>query len=421
MKQALSRNKMIRIVLFISLFASVTNFLPLSVSFCLLLLLVPVITRRIPTEGIFLPLLCLYIVFLISVLIYHPQSLINPTFYRRDGNFFVTFLPLLILVRQRRWFNTGKVVRLFIYFATAINLLCMLVPRLGFNPNHFIFIEGATVNHFLFVAHNAAGGFIAVLLGLNIGFFLAGKSDRTKKRMLICCLINLAALVDSGSRGTWIAFAIAIALFLIMKRDLSERKYRIPYDQMIFLLVLVTMVLLITIVSDEKLYDFVLSIFHITKRTFTISIRLSELWPKAIRMFFSSPLIGTGYGSFNDEPENLFVIVKGLLALNQPTEYIFNSSHAHNTFLHVLAETGIVGLFFLIFLLHRIWNSIMRINNKPLRYGLYIGLCVNVFSSFTEHRLFTPSQMIPFVLVLGMILSEERSEKFRQRIAEIKQ
>ena len=408
----MKRNGILLLILCVSLFASVTNFIPVSVSYCLLILFVPVICSRIPKKSVFWSLLCLYIFFLVSSLIYHPESLLNVSFYRRDGNFFITFLPLLILSQQRIWFNTEKIVRRFIYFATAVNLLCMVLPRIGFNPYDLITIETATINHFLFLTHNAAGGFIAVVLAFNVGYFLSGRTEQTRKSMLICCLINLIALVDSGSRGTLIAFAISAVLFVVLYKDLSERRRSRPIDQILFLIVLILNVMIVTVVADERLYNFVLNALHISSRSFAIGARTKNLWPKAIRLFSASPIVGTGYGSFNDDPILLKVIVKGLLAMNQPAEYIYSAAHAHNTYLHVMAETGIIGLLLLLIFLKCLRDHVMTIRNRPLRYGLYIGLCMNIFSSFTEHRLFTPSQMIPYVLILGMIISEERSEKF---------
>lgn len=49
----MKRNRMIILILYISLFASVTNFIPLSVSYCLLVLLVPVICSKIPVKSVF--------------------------------------------------------------------------------------------------------------------------------------------------------------------------------------------------------------------------------------------------------------------------------------------------------------------------------------------------------------------------------
>lgn len=83
-------------------------------------------------------------------------------------------------MQQKKWFNTEKIVKNFIYFATIVNLACLVFPRIGINPFDLIYIETITVNHFLFIAHNAAGGFIAVLLALNIGFFSLERVNRQK-------------------------------------------------------------------------------------------------------------------------------------------------------------------------------------------------------------------------------------------------
>ena len=82
----------------LSLVFTITNYAFLSCLF-IVLSLVAIIFMASPTlklTRLHLAIISLYIYFLFSVLFYSPSALIDFDFYRRDGNFFITFLPMLL-------------------------------------------------------------------------------------------------------------------------------------------------------------------------------------------------------------------------------------------------------------------------------------------------------------------------------------
>lgn len=403
--------KITKSCLLFSLFFTVTNFVPFSLSFLLIVILIPFSKIYRNTSKLYLSLLVLYAYYLISTILYSPEALLNYSFYRRDGNFFVTFMPLLLIPLFKEAFLSKKILERFIYFATLVSLACMVLPRLNINPGGIIVIEDyISVNHFLFEAHNAAGGFIAIVLSYTIGLWLTEKNLKKKVVYTICALINVKALIECGARGTLLAVALSVAVLFVVSRQLSRGRKAQAIDKALFLMALVLSIVIVTVCSDKKLYEYVLELFNITNRTYAIEVRLTDLWPRALNLFFSSPLVGTGYGSFNDQPYHLVKVLDGLFVFNEPVQHIFSDAHAHNTYLHVMAETGLVGLVLLLNVMNNLRNAIIKLKDKSLRYCLYIALSVNVYSSFTEHRFFTPSQMLPFLLVLGMALSTDRKK-----------
>ena len=67
-----------------------------------------------------------------------------------------------------------------------------------------------------------------------------------------------------------------------------------------------------------------------------VGIRLG-VWRDALRLFRDHPIVGTGLGTFDEVAYSL----EGNTA--EPL-FFRNGWHAHNVYLHVLAETGILGL-----------------------------------------------------------------------------
>src|SRR5699024_155356 len=106
--------------------------------------------------------------FLLSTLIYDWHSLITFSYYRRDGNFIISYAPLLVLPLFRFKFDLKKVIRYFFY-----TVLCLYTIAFVY---HF-----ATLHNFsklsvvtfggLFHARNAVGGFLAIMAGLGFAYF----------------------------------------------------------------------------------------------------------------------------------------------------------------------------------------------------------------------------------------------------------
>ena len=81
-------------------------------------------------------------------------------------------------------------------------------------------------------------------------------------------------------------------------------------------------------------------------------------------------------------------------------------AHAHNSYLPVLAENGIIGLLLLLVLCYQMRKAILALPNNALRISLYGCLVGILIAFFFENRFFAPAQMLPFVLLLGIALSE---------------
>jgi O-antigen ligase len=223
-------------------------------------------------------------------------------------------------------------------------------------------------------------------------------------------LINGAALILTLSRGSMLGLIVAAVIVLILK----ER--HIP------------LAIVATVIGMVGLLTYTYPIWEASGRPTGIwapedgTIDPNEtsyadpntmdralfLWPRATYLFLNSPIFGTGFGSYNDLPYHLSGMTN-VLEFNRPLTLTFSSSHAHNTYLHVLAETGLVGFGLLVFLLCTMWKDIDCIRTPSVRLGLKIGFWMAVFSSLTEHRLFTPSEMLPFTILLGLALANSRS------------
>lgn len=423
-----SVNNIIVLLCYISLFFSVTNIVPFSISYIFIILLCPFIFFRKRTYNkIQIALFALYIYFFLSTLLYSPSAFFNANFYRRDGNFFITFLPMLLIPDSDIDFKIEKIVKYFLIFVTGFNFLFLCIYKLGLQDVvlHKLNVTYVEMYHFLFWAHNAAGGFLAVITAICVGFFI---NERGIAKIIFggCIVVNAIGLVATDSRGSIIAILITLIFFLISNITIEGKRVKVGLDIVIIIFMIIVIVSIETYiyirwvkidqgeVFKTTMLRYINKIPFVDKRHGTFFVRIVDLWPEAIRRFLKSPILGCGYGSYNDS-YSLHVYINNVFAWNMPDQYVYSDAHAHQTFLHVLAETGIIGLALLMILLNSIKQAIINIKDKCLSNGLYIAFIVSILSSFSEHRLFSPSQMIPFIMIFSMTISNKRNVRNFER------
>lgn len=389
----------------ISLFFTTTNFVPISALISLTIVVFPFLFfTKNKKNDLTIVLFILFVYLAINLILYNYNSLFNYDFYRRDGNIFITYAPLLVLPLLCFKINTKKILDLFLPIITIINLITMII--------FFIFRKTAEY-FFLFYAHNAAGGFLTTIICITLGMYI----EKKDKKYLMYTIINIIGLVLTDSRGSMIGLVIAIICFVLNKKT-RIKVWDIIAFMMIILVLFITMVMIINFMGETVLLDngqnfelpekfkdtSVDSLISIIGRSHTIVNRVFYLWPRAIKLFTISPIYGTGFGSFNDIPYDF----NKLFLFNNSNNIINSDSHAHNSYFHILAETGIIGFGLLIMFIYIIRKNILNITiHIGIKYGLYITWLSIIFSSFTEHRITTPSQLLPFVIILGFMLMEE--------------
>jgi len=380
------------------LFFTFTNIVPFSAGLALLLPFLPIFLFHYKTvHSVFLYLSIMLVYFAVNAFLYDPKQLIMYDFFRRDGNVFITFAPLLILSLIKANIDLDKIVRFFIYWSTLVNFVFIIIFLV--TGGTIFFYE--PIYHFLFNAHNAAGGFLGFLTALSVGYLFGTR----KKRFFLLSGINGFGLYLTDSRGSILGLIVAFIIVIILKD--KKTKFLVSsliIFQVIFLGWFYVKVSPSGFLSNQFFYQ---EIGLDIERASTIFARVYYLWPRGIYLFLQSPIFGTGFGSYNDTPYNLYGL-SHVLKINLTENIRLGDNHAHHTFVNVLAETGIVGFLLLFIFLTKVRTFIKTIKLLPLQKGLLIAFWFNIVSSFTEHRLFTPSQMLPFCIILGLSVAYSR-------------
>ena len=380
------------LTMIIGLFSTVTNLIPLSVlPFAWLALLLPLsIASKTKITKITAWAILYYFVSLTSLLIYDPSALINWSFYRYDGNFLISFLPLLLLPTiPHLKIKIESIVKKFVLFSVVASL----------PPSVYQFIS-VGYSSGLFVAHNAFGGFLMSLIAFSFSWLIFSKF---KLGPFIVLLLSVGLLILSASRGSLLGIALGIISYLSIR---YSRKWLIAIMISVFVItqfVILVVTYPIYLENKDTAYNLAVESADSAQEA-NIYIRAYENWPRGIYLFSKSPLFGTGVGSANDFPLKFDDDL--LIQMNSSNERNYDSAHAHNTYIHILGEQGAVGLF--IFLL--MWSSIHRYLQKRtsmpmIRDTLIILFWSLTFSSFTEHRIPSPSNAFPFIILFAMYYS----------------
>lgn len=388
-------------VVLLSLFACITNYVPLSIGVVILLpLAVAGICYR---QGLrfskaqtYLMLLFVWVV--MSVVMYNPASWLEFDFYRKDGNFFISYTVLLVLlfipfrvnIDTHRWTS-----RIFMGFFLLSCLGFVLMP--GETTE-----EGKSVHHFFFVSHNAAGGFYSVIAAVALGLYLQTRG----KGYLFFTAAFLFFLYETDSRGSLLAIMAATGYALF-----GFRKPVLVFA--LFLLVQFAVVVhtypewvrMGKVMSESANFVVWGGGQEMTfQRAGTFVDRLYFLWPRALDNFIHSPVAGMGYGSFDDLHYHYIDAIPHMLAIKDGAVIRHSDAHAHNSTFTLLAELGVVGYVLFVLLFSALLNALRRLNDDdpPMSFALILAFWTCVFSSATEHRITTPSQMVPFFILAGM-------------------
>ncbi|MFH1259391.1 MAG: O-antigen ligase family protein [Elusimicrobiota bacterium] len=122
-------------------------------------------------------------------------------------------------------------------------------------------------------------------------------------------------------------------------------------------------------------------------------------WQGALRMIGEHPWFGVGLGGF------------GRLYLKYKTAGL-NSTYAHNFYLQLASEIGIIGLLIFLWLIYRFWRF------SPFS-GIKIGIAAALIHNFVEYNLFLSSNGFTFWLFLGMGIGALEPTKVNLKLSRI--
>lgn len=331
-------------------FTSVKNFIPVFIVWWAILKI-----RRKPKLSFWLiPILILGI---ISILLsrYFTESL-------KAGMVLIVYIFWFYSLRdvfkkEELVINTAV---LMIFLAGLINILNLFF--------HYSIGFGEILERYPFwQGKNALGLFLVMAL------CIAGNlTYKSKWKLLgaINSILLILGVIFSYSRGAWISGLVAVVGLAL---------YRFKRA----LWIIIICVIIFFTISPSLVSERFSSMFG--RDDVNIKQRL-EVWRHCVDMVKKKPIIGTGLGTFTEAYRSNF---PGTVPLGGEGSRIIR--HAHNLYLQILVETGVLGLALFIFLV--IAGFICSIRNfikeedqalKSIRYGCLLGIFAFLIYSITD-------------------------------------
>jgi O-antigen ligase len=198
-------------------------------------------------------------------------------------------------------------------------------------------------------------------------------------------MVLLAGLAASFSRGAWVgaacgAFTLAV---LVVIRFVRQRCTQIGLIAAAIIGGMVVWVVLPEPIRQRlqsiggAIGFFDPSSVVVTPANFAVVERMAQLWA-GWQLWLSHPIIGVGPGAYN----------LGYAEVTSPP-WLASRGHAHNYYLHVLAEVGLLGLVAYLGLLAMVIGDIRRGLHQTggIVYAALFGIC-GMIAAVAGHNLF---------------------------------
>ena len=205
------------------------------------------------------------------------------------------------------------------------------------------------------------------------------KHSKHRKLSRVCFVFSLLGILCTESRGAYIAIALSIVTLLISSKKIFKKL--LPF--MFVLAIGIPLTIALRYKNNSSGNEFLASNNN----------RLA-IWRVCADLFTEHPIIGMGAGT-----ENIHQEIIQRIGINR--------SHAHNLFLEIATEGGIIGVIFVIAIIAIFAKNLFKLfhlkNNAYRPYAvLYTSSIIGFITmSLYEHTLQSPKEMMVFFLFLG--------------------
>ncbi|MCH5314386.1 MAG: O-antigen ligase family protein [Eubacterium sp.] len=220
------------------------------------------------------------------------------------------------------------------------------------------------------------------------------KHSKNRKISRVCLLLVIGGIVCTSSRGAYIAVALSIiVMMLTSKRSIFKKIF--PF---IILFAVAVPVGLVLRYKNTPTGDFLAS-----------TSQRVNIWKHCFTMFKENFLLGLGAGC-----DNIHTILRDVHGINR--------THAHNLFLEMITEGGIIGGAFVIAIVVIIILKLVKLTKaKEKIYHRYAALYISSLLGFFvmsvfEFTLQSPKELLTMFMLLGFIEATYRIATNTQQI-----
>jgi O-antigen ligase len=304
-------------------------------------------------------------------------------------------------------FRTTKLLKQLVWFLLGLGFVVSLfaiVQHFTFNGKLYWFVSlpAAAAPFGPFVNSNHFAGFVELVvpLGLALLLFRARRPEQVTL-LLLFTIVPTAALILSGSRGGIISLLLELALLAFL-----SRAHQIGTKQLLSATGIVvlagTFALWLGVSTAVEHFE------RLTHGGIAQELRVS-LYKDTWRIFRNHPLMGTGLGT--------------LVAVYPQYASFYDGrtvDHAHNDYLELLADTGVLGgLCGLVLIGLLLWQSLRGLQSdgvrsaRAIRAGAFAACAGLLIHSLVDFNLHIPSNALIFLLLTCVATTDAGDEAIR--------
>lgn len=354
--------------------------------------------------------------FLIFIAVCFVSLFFTVYFHATLTEFFKVFVYFSIFYIVLNILNTEKELKVIIYAILGLSVVLSvlgLIGYVGFKLNlksslfafasRYGFTQSDRIASTLQYS-NTFAAFLLIPIFISFSGFIGETKIIRKVVYAILSLLFLLTFILTQSRGTLVAFAVAVIIYLILLKG-KERKTSI----LTFSILLVGIIAVVLLRKDvflpviQNLFSRikVLLSFFRGKWEDSLGVRVYML-KDSLRILKDYPVLGTGNGTYQ------YVYAK------YRTIYFF-SKFPHSIFFQVLDELGILGgaaFIYMIFSLFKKGFRVIKENYSPVLVGIYTGLLgmfLHALVDFDWSLMFMP---LLFFFLFALLISQGKKEFF---------
>jgi len=242
-----------------------------------------------------------------------------------------------------------------------------------------------------YVNHSHFAGYLALVIPLTVGCIIKKHFYGKDLSLLFitALIIMAAAFILTQSRGAWFALSLSIItvsmLALRNKPDLRKG--------IVTIAILIVIAISLIYFSRAIMIDRINTLSEESRvRENSFATRL-KIWQGSLEMIRERPLVGFGIGNFDNgfyryRPERL----------NRRAVY------AHNEYLHMAAEMGILSIPLILWIFVSIISSGIRVSSNPVAFGCTIGALSLILHGLVDFNFHIPANMLLFIVTLSYIM-----------------
>lgn len=327
-----------------------------------------------------------------------PISLINSSNLMASLSQIYRYLSLIAIFYIVRLCNANKQKQIFYVLLISASLVSLYSLYSLFIVSRFAleyFLEN-NIDHtfaktFLaskrafvpFFSPNLLAGYLIAIIMLCLNIVLQKRKEENGLFFLsiFCLFISSLTLFFTKSTGGWLVFIIIFSLFLLLGKLLNKKS----------VLIIISLIILfgaIAVNREIKEPPFKKPLFSLDKKI--------SYWKQTTEIIKQHPLAGVGIGNFS----------------------LKETRSAHNSYLQIWAETGIVGIISWLIIIFIFLKE--GIKNFYFRKSLYsLGILMSGLSfllhNLIDYSFFIPQSIFLFWIIFGFTLSYIKNQTYSKK------